>query len=377
MINPQPHPDNPRLIVSSVQALDIDWIKSLLMQTPQAAAAESLASFRVEPLLEDAGNSLGQLYRLRLAYHAKHMDWPQTLVVKLASQYESVREALKMAGLYPREVRFYSQWAGKTGIATAPCHYAALDEVSGDLIIVLDDLSELEETALHQGCSLPQVEAVLESLATLHAQWWEHDFGNTDFPAPYNGNLSFWQGVCSPWLAGLPQHVERLCPDWLEHLPALEPWTTHLCRDLPDIYTRLAQAPCTLLHQDAHSENIRFARTGTSLTPYFLDWQFVGYGRAGTDPSYFLISSVPPERLAHHEESWLDFYHQRLVQKGVNNYDLAACRKDYLDAFFRLLMILVAIPHVSDMTREANRLFFETFLQRALAFARRHQPSGD
>src|SRR5262245_28472367 len=108
--------------------------------------------------------------RARLSYQPAGAG-PDSVVVKFASSDERSRAAAALVHAYEIEVAIYSRVAPLPGVPR--CHHAAHDSDSGDLTIVLEDMTPCVTGDDITGSDPEQARACLRALAQVHAQAWE------------------------------------------------------------------------------------------------------------------------------------------------------------------------------------------------------------
>jgi hypothetical protein len=122
--------------------------------------------------------------------------------------------------------------------------------------------------------------------------------------------------------------------------------------------------PLTLIHGDSHLGN--FFVDGTDMG--MLDFQAAQWGKGIRDVQYFLIDSVPPERLALHEREWVDYYVTELARNGQQLSSTDAWEQ-YRAYSFQTLMTIVVSLGLGPLTEKDSLM--EEILQRAVAAVER------
>jgi aminoglycoside phosphotransferase (APT) family kinase protein len=138
------------------------------------------------------------------------------------------------------------------------------------------------------------------------------------------------------------------------------------------VCAEFAQAPRTLLHGDFRLDNLMLATDGTLAA---IDWQLAAWGRGAYDLAFFAAGSIDDALLAELEPELLARYHRRLMANGVEHYDLARARRDYLGGLVMNLpnpvTALVAVPPGNERGAQLLR----ENARRALATVARHRTS--
>jgi len=213
----------------------------------------------------------------------------------------------RMAIAYQCEARFYGELGPHLDAGVPECHFAAIDEASGQGLVILADLRD-ECTTFgdpRSPLSPDQVAAALEGQAHWHA-------GDPDAHVT--------------WLPRTP-HLRPV----IEGLLNADNWNAQLetekaaglSADLRDLdryrhATRTTWAlddaePGRLCHGDANVTNLVIT-AGTQ--PWFLDWQFVCASHWAHDVTLFLVGAMDVEDRRAHERALIDHYAQARTALG-------------------------------------------------------------
>jgi hypothetical protein len=240
-------------------------------------------------------------------------DLPDRVVCKLAVGAQSV-----MAAFYENEVQVYTR-ARPDLLIEAPRSLGALyDAKSAQFVLMLEDLSQrgARFPNVTQEVALSAVEALLDTLASLHASHWES--------ARFSGDLSWLQ----THLHGRVAHVmNELAPPLIEHEIDTQAFKREMVQRLrttgPELLAGVkclqlhqSRLPQTLLHGDAHLGNTYLLPQGSGG---LLDWQLSVRGYCIHDVSYFIVTSLPIALRREHERTLLNRYRERLVALGVKS----------------------------------------------------------
>jgi len=310
----------------------------------------------VEPLGRGAG-LLSTLHRVQL--HAGGDDGvpetvPETVVVKQAPTGERSRTVGIDLGMYRNEVLFYRRLAGATPLAIG-CRYAAMDEATGDFVLVLEDMTGCDTIDQIAGCPPDRAAAVVAALADHHAAFWGgaglagHCWlrrldDDTLTSALARAFAAAWPAIRDRHHAVLPPGVVDLGDRFPAHLPA--------------VAAELAAGPATLSHGDVRLDNMFFAPAapaGDAAGVTLCDWQMVDRSRGCRDLAYFVSQSLRPDDRAEHEGALLADYRRRLAARGVD-YPATQAWRDYrLGTLFALLYPVIAGAGL-DLDDRATRL---------------------
>jgi hypothetical protein len=308
----------------TIDDIDAAWLTGALRAGPGADADLEVTDLRVEPVGVGVG-VMALLYRIHPTYGAG--TGPESVVVKLASIHEPIRQIARGYRFYEREVGVYRLLAPELSLRSPACHHAGHDPESDDFVLVIDDLGDRRMCDQVAGCPVDDAYRVVDQLAALHAQW----FGNErllDFPfierpsdAPYPQYHA--QATKADW----PNFVERFG----DHVPgALHGLGERWYEIGPALMEETANHPWTLAHGDVRLDNLFFGEpSGTDTGLRIVDWQICYRNQGAFDLAYFLCQSLDVEDRRAHESEMLHRYHDGLVAGGVVGYSSDELFEDY------------------------------------------------
>lgn len=264
----------------------------------------------------------GATYRVTARYATEPGDLPQTFVIKLPSQDDTVRDRVFIG--YRSECAFYSSVANRVQVPTPQCFYAEITEDATDFALLLADQAPAVQGDQLAGCGESEARLAVTALAGLHAPSWCDPFW-LDFPGIAFGRPdeagAGGMGEVAKMSADitLDKLGDRMSPEDRETFSAamglVTPW-------LLAEYDRFA-----LLHGDYRLDNLLFdpGRTRVSV----VDWQTLGVGLPARDLAYFTATSLSSQLRAGIEEGLVADYHRALLACGVTGYDRETCWRDY------------------------------------------------
>jgi hypothetical protein len=280
-----------------------------------------VTDFVVEPIGVGVG-VMALLYCVRPTYDGE--AGPPTVVLKMASIHEPIRQIAKGYRFYEREVGIYNDLAPELSLGTPHCYFARHDPTSDDFVLVLEDLSSMRSCDQVTGCSVADALAVVDALGSFHAQWFANerllDYAFIERPSdpPYpqyhaQATKADWPVFHERFGSHVPPELNHVGERWYEIGPALMEET--------------ANHPWTLAHGDVRLDNIFFGEGAGDLR--IVDWQ-ISYRNSGAfDLAYFLCQSLSVEDRRGHESEILHRYHDTLVANGVSGYDFDELFEDY------------------------------------------------
>ena len=329
--------------------ISADWVASIL--DPRFGALDGVAVQRI-------GNGLmGENLRISLRWRSPATDMrrPQSLVAKLASGDATSRSTGVTTRTYEREIRFYQEIAPRTPIRTAHCYVAELDPVTGEFILLLEDLAPAEVGDQLRGCTVAEARLAIDVAADLHAAWWdapqlaEFDWLSSPRDLERGAQLAMLWDVA--WPLFQDRHRGAFRSDQIEvgarFGESLESWAN----DRP--------GPYTVTHGDFRVDNLLFAG-GPDPWVVPVDWQTPAIGSGIGDVAYFLGASLLVADRRAEETALVRRWIDRLGAAGVSiNAD--RCWLDYRRASFGGVLMAVAASMLAQQTDRGDRMFAAMF----------------
>ncbi|MHA2034910.1 MAG: oxidoreductase family protein [Promethearchaeota archaeon] len=267
------------------------------------------------------------------------------IVVKITQLLGSA----KMLGYL--ETKFYSTIAEAMDDMPIPlCYDAKISRITGWSHKILEDLSQTHESiSLPLNVYLPppkrHCEKVIDSLAELHAFWWDHpklkEFSSYSHVFYIFKENSFNEKDLFKWF----ENQEILLKKLLNLLgDRLSDKTKDILLKISSKFPQLAnerlkKGNLTIIHGDAHFAQFFYPKDidNEKHKVILSDWQFWSVGVGGQDLSYMIGMFLFPENRNMIEKSLIKRYYNGLVQCGVKNYSWDECWDDY--RLFNLLNI--------------------------------------
>lgn len=243
---------------------------------------------------------------------------PKRVILKLALGENGPDYAGIIGPMYANEVNFYTRLRRELDIEAPFTLGASYDPATSHFGLLLEDLTV-------RGGSFPnvltpvtvaQVRGILDTLAKLHATYWQ--------TPRFSGDMSWVQthneGPVSNLLYGLsPALIQReinTVSFKREMVQRLRTTGDEMLAGVKALHRHQATLSQTLLHGDTHIGN-------TYLLPGdrggLLDWQLMVRGYCMHDVSYLITTSLSIELRRAHEQELLKYYLQQLAANGVKN----------------------------------------------------------
>lgn len=265
---------------------------------------------------------------LRVIYNdaGREAGLPEHLFTKSGPTF-ATRLVSAAAGLSVIEATFYAQIRPTVDIEAPVTRYSAYDPVSNRQMLIIDDVSVTRGaafgTVLTRRLTREQAEKVIDTLAALHAHFWDAPLGNR-----------FGSWLCNSY-------------DWLDRLNVtLEINIT---------------GPQTMLHGDVHPGNWYVTEDG-EMGLY--DWQCIVRGGWARDVAYALSSHLTVEDRRAWERELVARHGERLAEAGITPPDeeaaFLAYRQQMCHAMFMWLGTIGRHPlqpqmQPADITFESVR----------------------
>jgi len=287
-----------------------DWLTSVLGVEVVAATVQPVGT-----------GQTGATYRVALEY-AGPSELPSTLIVKLPSQDEAVRERVALG--YRSEHAFYTEVAHTVALPLPRCYHCDIDRDGVDFVMLLADLAPAVQGDQLRGCSVAEAQLAARALAGLHGPRWCDPawltFTGATMPRP---DADFARGLGELAVMAADTTLSRLG----DRVSAQDRETLTATAALVGRWLLLEPQRFSLLHGDYRLDNLLFDPDRTQVT--VVDWQTLTVGLPARDLAYFTGTSLLPADRATAERELVADYHRALLAHGVTGYDLDTCWQDY------------------------------------------------
>lgn len=337
--------------------LTTEWLTRALRGS---GALDGARVARFESTLLTGGLN-GQIARLNLSLDAPSAAAPSSVVAKFSASDLDRRALGNAYGIYHREVAFYRRLAPELDLRVPRCFYSDLDERTGEMVLLLEDLSAGRRESRLPGCSLAGADLAVRQIAGFHARWWASPrieefswawrMGPDEIALHRDGHAAGWRPFVDKLGPSLPTEIHQLGERFIDHVGDFVLWHNG--------------PPATLVHYDFHVDNFFFSQEDPS---YFalIDWQWVMRGRGVLDIAMFLGGSLSIADRRAHEMRLLRAYHARL-EPWVRAYPFEACLRDYRYAMLFGLMRMVMVIGGGVLNPEEERLHVDVLWPRYCA----------
>lgn len=304
----------------------------------------------------------GQLARLQLRYRESLPGAPQSIIVKMHGLEDSA-EAVALFKPHETEINFYRHLAPHLPVRVPRCYFSDMDIAAGRSVLLLEDLSPAQTGDPAQCLTLVQARLALESLAKMHARYWnqpDHDelawlqsLKGDDDPQQVG---DFVRGLfAAAWPAFTGHH----------ELPqALREWGDHIARQGVPQPAQNPPVPQSLVHGDFRLDNLLFDKNNTCAV---IDWEDTFFGDLHFDLAWLLGGGLTLDDQPH-VMGLLQHYHQSLTDHGVRGYAVEQLFENYrfmmIEAFIQGVLMSVDLMDKPQHTARAQHLA-QRFIQTA------------
>lgn len=278
------------------------WLTKML-NTSGAIEQANVVSVRVEQV----GTFSSKLLRLRLGYDRLEAGAPTSLILKQPKPNPHERPGLG----FTNEIHFYRDLADQIAVRIPYLYFAEVDDVTKAAILLLEDIEELVPIDWRSGVTAIHAQLALEALAQLHAAWWARTDELAGLPdlSDKNFRAQIGQAYDRGWRASRDYFQEAYGQPFLAIGDAL----------LGRVEQTLASmaAPATLLHGDAHFENLPLMKEKDGDRILFFDWAAARRGLASFDVAVFAVQSFPVEKRRRVEQALVATHAEIVKAAGV------------------------------------------------------------
>jgi HAD superfamily hydrolase (TIGR01509 family) len=262
----------------------------------------------------------------------KNADVEHRCIFKVENQNETpLNHIAHDLQLYSRENYFYESVSAYVPVSIPDFYGLVRDDDMRVLGILLGDLRG-PAMELNLNLNKEPVEsslAVIDALAKMHAAFWGK--GLTDkFTTLKKNNDPLFQPA---WGDFVSARIGAFITKWGHMLtPTQVEFFQTNADQFPIVQNALSAEPLTLIHGDVKSPNIFFKRGESGLEPFFIDWQYIAYGKGVQDIVFFMIESFDKESIRKNYGLFKHYYYVKLLEYGVKDYTVEDYDADFKNA---------------------------------------------
>lgn len=305
-----PRPTSLREVPPSPAHLTNEWLTLALCDGIPGAAVVGY-----EVLGRDDGTSSRARLVVRYNDVGQAAGLPTALFTKSGPDFKT-RLVSAAAGLSKIEANFYALIRPLLEISAPPTRYSAYDPVSNRQLLIVDDMAATVGatfgTVLTRQLTRTQAELVVDTLATLHAKFWE---------APLQRMYGSWLWTSYEFQSTLNVYIgafDRIASGFKRGRDVIPARLYNRRSEFADAMMRSLKinvsGPQTLLHSDVHPGNWYVTRDGGMG---LCDWQCVCQGGWARDIAYALASNLTIEDRRQWERDLIARHGQRLAEAGI------------------------------------------------------------
>ena len=342
---------------TSLQDITTTWLTEALR--PKASQVDvSINSFSVEIIGEGKG-FMNQLARLSIEYGRQSGDLPCSIVAKLPTRDPVLRKIADQFECDQREVRFYQAIAPNSVLQTPHIYYSAINEETGDTILLMEDMSNARQGDSVAGCSLSDAELAIDRLARFHSSWWQNPrLSRLGWMPLKDSETSIYQQMYPDAWALL---VRKAGTGMSRRLQGIG---ERLRQDIARIKTQLTKPPRTITHGDYRLDNCFLSTTSQARSLVVFDWEYCSIGRGAYDVATFINEAFEPSRRGREEMALLQMYHSLLREHGINDYLFEECLRDYRISMLEIFIFWVVVGGYCDFETERATIYLHNACER-------------
>jgi hypothetical protein len=290
------------------EAISAEWMTAVMCPNVPGAKAVS-----VEVCGGDQGSSVRR--RLKVAYNeeGRKAHLPEDLFCKTTP---TVLTRLATGLSAAAEGRFYREIRPELKIETPKCYHSAWDRNSGRSIHLFEDVVASNAARFcrwNTAISRPQAEQIIDTLAAMHAQFYD----SPRFGADLKWVVSYVRFFAAGEGVGLRQCHEQAM---IEAEAVIPPDVTRRRSEIwPSTMKSLdlhRKGPYTLLHSDVHLGNWYISGEGRLG---LCDWQCLATGHWARDVAYALSTTMSIEDRRAWEQDLVRRYLEKMQEScGLN-----------------------------------------------------------
>ena len=331
----------------SVEAVTAEWLNYVLSRFDKFEGCP-IRRISYEMISQGKGFS-GEVWRLSLSYADEDtQNSPKNIVAKFSSRVPATRKLVKNYAL--NEVEVYQTIAETSGEIFPEFYFANSDPDSGDICILMEDLSCEYPANNIEGLNLADTITATESIAEFHALWW--NVKGLNWLRPRRAHSDFLKKLfAKSGISFLEMYGDSISRDFkllVEEYSA----------KIPTIMSDFSRPPITVGHGDFRPDNFFFRNTDSGHSNIIaIDWQLAAITKGIRDISYMTAWGIPVEFQSNWEGEILESYLRSLSRGNVGDYSKQELERDYRLGFFMPFQVLViASANLENETQRGEDL---------------------
>ncbi len=304
-----PRPVSLREVPPGPEHLTDDWLTLALCDGVPGAR---VLSHKLGP--KNDGTSSRRMLTVEFNEAGRDAGLTEQLFTKSGPSF-TTRLVSSAAGLGIIEATFYAQIRPTLDIEAPTTQYSAYDPLTNRQLLIVDDISQTRGAQfgniLTRQLTLQQAEQVIDTLAALHAKFWD---------APLRKWFGSWLLDSYEWMARLNVTInapKRILVGFERGRHVIPAELYDRRNEVPAALMRSLEintsGPQTLLHGDVHPGN--WYVTGDGRMGLY-DWQCIVRGGWARDVAYALATHLTVEQRRQWEHALVARYRARLTEGG-------------------------------------------------------------
>jgi beta-phosphoglucomutase-like phosphatase (HAD superfamily) len=254
-------------------------------------------------------------------------------VLKLENRNDSFLSRMAQnLGLYEREYYFYEKISKFCPISIPRFYGIIYDENNKEIGILLENLYK-KEMISNLNLNVESIEnslKIIDECAKLHTKFWGKNLSYIFLNLKKHNDTLFnpvWKNFMQEKWNNFKDKWKFILKDY--HINLLE----NVINNFEHIQDYLSKDNLTLCHGDVKSLNMFFKREMV-YHPYFIDWQYINYGKGVQDIVFFLIESFEIEKIKEYHTLIREYYFIKCKEYGIKKYTINEYKKDFVYSIF-------------------------------------------
>ena len=317
--------------ILNIEQITPEWITELLQRKGNLREGSVTSILRKD--FQKGSNT--NIYFLELEYSndaTVELPSAEIVVKKLRPDFQYKKE---IKHHLKKEVQFYNTIADKMKELPIPtCYYAYFSEEPIDNLLILNNLLKTNfltqlDFKRHFLTHIDKLKRAIDTLAAIHAFWWEH---------PKLEEITGTPIINKKLFITFYKTLENFLPHSLElagdKISRERKELYKKCYSLyPEVlWKRLGKKKnLTFIHGDAHPWQFYYPKNidNTQHKAYLSDWSCWQLSVGTYDLAYMIGMFSKPEEHQNNKKELIEYYHNALVNYGVKNYSYDDCFYDY------------------------------------------------
>ena len=283
-------------------------------------------------------------------------------VIKLENKADNLLSIMsRNLDLYNREYYFYESVSALVPISIPRFYGIVKNREQQKIGILLENLNT-PEYVLNLNLNIEPIDVslrIINSLAKMHATFWNKPLEglkkNNDAQFnPYWGNF-------------VKSKIPMFLAKWKHILSESQiEAAIQISSQFTEIQESLSSGNLTLCHGDVKSANI-FYKITDNKEPFFIDWQYIVFGKGVQDLVFFMIESFNTEIIQKYRDIFKEHYYTKLIENGVV-YDRSEYETDFKNATHYFPFFVAMWFGTISEDELIDKSFPQEFIQKLFSF---------